>query len=192
MDGYMIAIMLACFFLLIKPFRYFLNLFLGNDQPLLYKFSHIIGLVILILFIMLIIDDLTLQPIQKLASNQNAALYLVSPLMMVLAIYMTSLFLFAKEFLLLVKKYKPVIVPVLLFTSVFSIMELINKSSELFSTLGGTPEQPGSTIHELPWINAYTTSLFFNGHLFIFLTSLTILCAYPFLSQKEARDYTIN
>ncbi|MDZ5471030.1 hypothetical protein SM124_04610 (plasmid) [Bacillus sp. 31A1R] len=180
------VIVIICFFLLIKPFRYLLNLFLNENESSLYKLAHLIGLTVLSIFLLVVMNDLTPEP-TNLYQSDKASLFLVGPLLMILTLYVTCLFLYLKNVVHYIQKFKTLIIVAQILLATVSIVKMGSNSSLLFKRLGGGPESPGSIIYEMPWINPYTTGLVFNGYLLVFLTSITFFCAYMLNSKKSIK-----
>lgn len=179
-------IVVISFILLIKPFRYFLQLFLNEGESFYYKLAHIFCLGILCFVLLLAMNDLKAAPF--IASHSKAiSLYLIAPFLMVLSIYVSSLFLFFRTILKMSKQYK---LPAVIFSIIFLIFSLISiqrKSSLFFDMIGGGPENKESVIFGMSWINEYTISLVFNGYLFLFVTSITIIGAALIHSDSNRR-----
>lgn len=182
MDVKIVVVTVGCFLLLISPFRYIINYFSSEENQASNKFVLLFTLILLCLSGLWIIETLTITPGQ-ITGKENKALMAVIPFLMILAMYVTALFLFSKQFFQHIPKWRIPLTLVFLGVAVFTLMKLGIRSNELFAALGGTPDDQGSTIFQYPWLNAYTNTLFFNIYSFIFITATTLLCTFPFAKK---------
>ncbi|WP_066047099.1 hypothetical protein [Robertmurraya korlensis] len=174
-----------CFFLLVKPFRYFLQLFSNESGSLIFKAVHLIGVIIVCLFLLIMIGDMQNSTIPA----PDYTLFFITPFFMLTTLYMSVLFLFESDVLERRKDHLNgpifILIPIL---ALFSLTKMWQKTTQLFTQLGGGPDSPGSKMYEMAWINTYTSPLLMNIYLFLFLTSITLFCAYFYIhtSKKDS------
>lgn len=182
MDIKFVVVTVGCFLLLISPFRYIINYFSNEENEGSNKFVLLFTLLLLCLSGLWVIETLTISPGQ-LSGKENLAMYAIIPLLMILAMYVTALFLFSKQLFQYIPKWRIPLTLVFLGVAIYSLMKLGIRSNELFMALGGTPDDKGSIIFQYPWLNAYTNTLFFNVYSFIFITATTLVCTIPFAKK---------
>jgi hypothetical protein len=180
-----VVVSALCFFLLVKPFHYFLQLFSNESASLLYKSVHLIAVIVVCLFLLIVIGDMQNSTIPA----PDYTKFFITPFFMLTTLYLSVLFLFARDVLARRKDYLNGAIFILItILALFSLTKMWRKTTQLFAQLGGGPDSPGSKMYEMDWINTYTSPLLMNIYLFLFLTSITLLCAYFFIitSKKDS------
>lgn len=136
------------------------------------------------------IHDLTIEP-DVVSSVHQLGLFIIFPFVMFFTLFLMSLFFITKDILGKFPRTKPLFIVFFLTVAAFSIVKATTESVDLIEKLGGGPDEVQSVIYNLPWLNEYTYTLFFNMPIFLIITSVTFLCSIPFIHHHD-RETTLD
>lgn len=180
----LLIVIVTCFLLFITPYRYTLNLFKSEQNSLPVKGIVFVMIFSLCSFCLFILNDLTLEPHEMIGKN-NIGLFVIVPFLMLFTVYLTGLFFFVQDFLSHYPGMKSIFILLFLAVGTFSFIKTSKDSSALIEKLGGGPEEVQSIIYNLPWLNEYTYTMFFNMDVLFIITSVTFLCSVPFVHHPN-------
>lgn len=186
----LLIVTVICFLLFITPFRFLLNFFNNRENSLFIKgifFSLITSLAAVCLYL---IADATVPP-HVTVGEKNPALFIIVPFLMIFTLYLTLLFFFTTHILSKFPRVKPWLVLFIIGLGIFSVVKAGTMSISLIGELGGGPDVEHSIIYQFPWINPYTNTLFFNPYMFMFISSVTCLCSFPFVNHQDHHSHPI-
>lgn len=176
-----------CFLLCITPFRYVLSFFNQKRKSLVIKGVFLCLLLLLAAICLYFIADMTLPP-QAVGSTNNLAIFIIVPFLMIFTVFLMGLFFFTTHLLGEFPSLKPLFSVFVMGIALFSLLRTGSISVELIEQLGGGPEVEQSVIYQLPWMNAYTNTLFFNPYTCAIVSCITCLSSFPFIHHQKQRD----